>query len=188
MAVDETTVSIKAPEIRYRIADYLRVDGTYSLMGSGFNSIDENYGATESSKAYVNDKTTTTWVTGYEREFAYECDLIISQAPVKALRDVGKLGLTGSDAMFEYVRVDLFNPYSTDSGNTKFYARHFVVSAVPDSDTGEGASEIVHSGTLKAVGDMTEGWFDTSDLSFTAGTTSTTDTTTSTETTETTES
>ncbi|MCD8007675.1 MAG: hypothetical protein LUF68_01845, partial [Clostridiales bacterium] len=94
MAVDESVVTLRAPEIRYKIADYLKIDGTWYLCGLGFNTLDETHGAQESSKAYVNDKTTTTWVTGYEREFPYDCDLIISQEPIKALRDEGKKGLT----------------------------------------------------------------------------------------------
>lgn len=167
MAISSATTKA-APQNRHMIADYLGVDGENYLMGLGFTSINETHGAQESSKTYVNEKTATTWLTGYEREFSYENDLITSEKPVIALRDVGKRGLTGTDAMFDYYRVDLFDPKSKDDTNTSFYARHFIVTAVPDSEEGDGGAELTDSGTLKVVGDMEEGWFDVKAKTFTA--------------------
>lgn len=167
MAINNTDITLTAPKQRYDIADYLKVDDAYCLMGAGFSTINENTGAQEDSKVYVNDKETTTWVKGYQREFPYECDLIASEDAVMALREVGQRGLTGTNAMFEYVRVDLFRPKSALESNADFYARHFIVSCVPDSEEGEGADTMTNSGTLKTVGGMTEGWFDVSANTFT---------------------
>ncbi len=165
MAVDSTSVSISAPAYRYEEPDYLKVNGTYYLMGTGFTQLDETHGAQETTKTYINDKTSTSYIKGYQREFPYNYDYIREQPAVNALRQVGRKGLTGTDAMFEYVRVDLNEPKAAADGT--YYARHFIVSAIPDSDTGEGASEIIGSGTLKAVGDMTVGWFDIATKEFT---------------------
>lgn len=167
MAVDSTQVAISAPSYRFEEPDYLKVKGTYYLMGTGFTQLDETHGAQETTKTYINDKTSTSFIKGYQREFPYNYDYIREQVAVNALRQVGRKCLTGTDAMFEYVRVDLKEPKSSDASNTAYYARHFIVSAIPDSDTGEGASEIIGSGTLKAVGDMTVGWFDISTKEFT---------------------
>lgn len=167
MAVDSTQVSISAPSYRYEEPDYLKVNGVYYLMGTGFTQLDETHGAQETTKTYINDKTSTSYIKGYQREFPYNYDYIREQPAVNALRQVGRKSLTGVDAMFEYVRVDLKEPKSSDEDNTSYYARHFIVSAIPDSDTGEGASEIIGSGTLKAVGDMSVGWFDISAKEFT---------------------
>lgn len=165
-----TGKKITAPNNRYEIADYIKIGDEIVLMGLGFTSINETHGAQEASKTYVNDKTATTWVTGYQREFPYEMDLISSEKAVTALRNVGKKGLTGVDAMFEYYKVDLFDPKDSTEANTQFYARHFTVSCVPDSEEGEGGAEITSSGTLKAVGDMEEGYFDVKALTFVATT------------------
>ena len=168
MAIDSNVVTLTAPKQRYEIADYLKVGDTYYLMGAGFTSINESYGAQEDSKVYVNDKEQTTWLKSFQREFQYDYDLIVSEKAVVALREVGARGLTGTDAMFEYVKVDLFRPKSNDAENSSFYARHFIVSCVPDSEEGEGADTITNSGTLKTVGNMTEGWFDIKTNSFSA--------------------
>ena len=167
MAITGNGLNIAAPEKRHSIADYLKTGDTYHLMGTGFTTMNENYGAQEDGKVYVNDKEQSSTVTSYQREFPYNFDLIKSQAAVMALREVGERGLTGTDAMFEYVRVDLFLPQATGNDNTKYYARHFIVSAIPENEEGEGAATITGSGTLKPFGSMTEGWFDVTEKSFT---------------------
>lgn len=167
MAIDSNAITLAAPKQRYEIADYLKVGGKYYLMGTGFTSINESSGAQEDSKTYVNDKETTTWLKGFQREFSYDNDLIISEVPVVALREVSLRGLTGTKAMFEYVRSDLFMPKAAAEDNTNFYARHFIVSAIPDSEEGEGADTITSSGKLKPIGSMTEGWFDMATMTFT---------------------
>lgn len=159
MAIDGSKLKLTAPKKRHQIADYLKVGDTYYLMGMGFTSINENYGTQEDGKAYVNNKELSTTVTSYQREFPYNCDLITSEEAIMALREVGERGLTGTDAMFEYVRVDLFLPKATAEDNTEFYARHFIVTAVADGEEGEGAEVVTNSGNLKPYGDMTEGWF-----------------------------
>lgn len=168
MPIDTKTLNISAPVKRHKIADYLEVDGALHLMGTGFTSINESFGAQEEGKIYVNDVQTTTWLNSYEPEFSYECDLISTEEAVKALREVGIRRLTGTDAMFRYVRVDLFQPKSEEDDNTQFYARRFIVSAIPDSEEGEGGENMTDSGTLKPVGDMEEGYFDLSTKTFTA--------------------
>lgn len=170
MAISSNVANLAAPRKRHEIADYLKVDSAYVLMGSGFTTINENYGAQEDSKVYVNDKEQSTTVDSYQREFPYNCDLIDSQDAVAALREVGERGLTGLDAMFEYVRVDLFQPRSTEANNKEFYARHFIVSCIPSGEEGEGAATITNSGSLKPFGGMTEGWFDVDTKTFTAAT------------------
>lgn len=170
MAITSTNGRLAAPRKRHEIADYLKVGDTYVLMGTGFTTINETYGAQEDGKVYVNDREQSTTVTSYQREFPYNCDLIDSQEAVAALREVGIRGLTGTEAMFEYVRVDLFHPKANQAANTEFYARHFIVSCIPDSEEGEGAETVTSTGSLKPFGGMEEGWFDIEDSTFTADT------------------
>lgn len=167
MSVNKDAVTLASPELRYMVSDYVMIGDAYELAGTGFSKLDENYGAQESSKAYISDKNSTTFIKGYEREFPYECDLISSSAVVKAFKDVGELGLTGTDAMFDYVRVNLYEPKDITESNKSFFARRFIVSCVPDSSAGEGASEITMSGTLKVVGDPEIGYFDIENKKFT---------------------
>lgn len=161
------------PLLRNMIADYLNCtsDGEsddWQLMGTGFSSLNENPNAQEQQTTYINQKTSSTYVKGYQTEFSYNCDLIKSEKAVMALYAVGRDHLTGTGAMFEYVRVDLYDPVG--SGGTSYKARKFIVSAVPSSTEGDGGNYITGSGTLKAVGDPVQGTFDTKALTFAATT------------------
>lgn len=102
---------------RHQFADYLNTgdDNTpaYKLMGVGFTSLNETPGAQTKSKRYVNEKTSSSSVTSYESQFPFESDLIPEQDAVVALYNVGRNHLTGSDAEFDYVRVELWKPVTT---------------------------------------------------------------------------
>ena len=159
---------------RHQFADYLNT-GTpttpdWKLMGVGFTSLNESPGAQTNSKKYVNEKTSTSSVTSYETQFPFESDLIPEQDAVLALYNVGRNHLTGSDAEFEYVRVELWDQV-TESGTAvenTYKARKFVVSAEISDISGE--DDQVVSGNLNAVGDPVDGQFNTSTKTFTAST------------------
>lgn len=147
------------PVMRNQVADYLRINGLYYLMGVGFTTLDENPNAQTKKTTYVNQRSATTYATSYQTEFPYNADMIQSSEAVMALYEVGRNHLTGADAMFEYVRVDLFRSLA-DQPN-KFEARHFVVTNVVSSNPGDGGDPLTLTGTLHSVGDMTLGIFDT---------------------------
>lgn len=147
------------PIMRKEIADYLRVDGVYQLMGVGFSALDENPGAKLNKKTYVSHDSATTVVSSYDTEFPYAADMIASQDVIMALWKVARDHLTGADAMFEYVRVDLFDPVA-DQANV-YQARHFIVTDEVSSNAAEGGNPMTLSGTLHVVGNMIPGTFDT---------------------------
>ncbi len=152
---------------RHQFADYLNVgtsdSPSFALMGTGFTTLNEEPGAQTESKKYVNEKTTSTSVTDYQTVFPFESDLIVEQEAVLALYNVGRNHLTGSDCEFEYVRVELWDPAETAN---EYAARLFTVSVEVSDITGE--SDQVVSGNLNAVGDFTDGTFNTSTKTFTA--------------------
>ena len=154
---------------RHMIADYLNVgteEETYELMGTGFNAIDEEFGAKTDSKQYINSKNASTAVTGYEAGFEFDSDLIKSEKAVMKLYEIGASRKTGIDAEVDYIRVELFNPTPLGSG-TEFKARKFRCAAALDKAEGEGGETIKISGTLHQVGDAIEGKFNTSTKTFT---------------------
>lgn len=152
---------------RHEFADYLNVqsgEGSgFVLMGTGFTTLDENPGAQTSKKKYVNEAASSSSITSYETVFPFESDLIIQQEAVLALYKVGRNHLTGSDAEFQYVRVELWDRIP-DKDN-EFAARLFTVSAEISGISGE--DEISVSGNLNAVGDPVNGIFNTETKTFT---------------------
>ena len=152
---------------RHHFADYLNV-GTeenpdYVLMGTGFTTLDENPGAKTSKKKYVNEAASSSSITSYETVFPFESDLIIQQEAVLALYNVGRNHCTGSDAEFQYVRVELWD--KVPDKQNEFAARLFTVSAEITSISGE--DEIAVAGNLNAVGDPINGTFNTETKVFT---------------------
>ena len=152
---------------RHQFADYLDVgtaaSQSFALMGVGFTSLDESPGAQTTSKKYVNEKTSSFSVTSYETQFPFESDLIPEQEAVIALYNVGRDHLTGSDAEFDYVRVELWNPTETTN---EYKARKVRVCAEISDISGE--DDQVVKGNLNAIGDPVDGTFNTSTKTFTA--------------------
>ena len=152
---------------RHEFADYLNIQDTenpsFVLMGTGFTTLDENPGAQTSKKKYVNEAASSSSITSYETVFPFESDLIIQQEAVLALYNVGRNHCTGSDAEFQYVRVELWDKVA-DKQN-EFAARLFTVSAEITSISGE--DEIAVAGNLNAVGDPINGTFNTETKVFT---------------------
>ena len=136
--------------LRHMIADYLNV-GTeskpeWALMGTGFTTLDESPGAQTESVKYVN-----------------EAEHIADEKAVDALYQVGRNHYIGSDAEFEYVRVEMWNKAQT--GDNVFEARKFVVSCEVSDYSGENKQVV--KGNLNAVGDPVLGTFDTTQKTFT---------------------
>lgn len=163
-------MSSRTAMLRNKIADYMKIGEDWELMGTGFTSLNESPNANSENTTYINEVTTSTAITGYETEFEYESDLIPSQKAVIALWRVGRNHLTGDDAQFEYVRVDLYNPIGTVSAEKAEYpARLFTVANEVSDCEGDGGEKITVSGTLHAIGDPILGKFDVVSKTFTAG-------------------
>ena len=97
---------------RHQIADYLNIGTSESpkwvLMGVGFTSLNETFGAVSESSKYVNEASESSSVVSYKTVFPFEAHLIKSQEAVNTLYNVGRNHLVGADAEFEYCRVELF--------------------------------------------------------------------------------
>lgn len=161
---------------RHQFADYLNVqteeEPNFVLMGTGFTTLDEEPGAQTESKKYVNEKASSKSVTGYETTFPFESDLIVEQAAVLALYNVGRNHCTDSEAEFQYVRVELWD--AIEGKDNEYAARLFTVSAEVSEISGE--TDIQVSGNLNAVGDPVNGSFNTKTKVFTAAADASTET------------
>ena len=152
--------------MRYEFADYLDTTGKeeYHLMNTGFTSLGQTFGAQEDSVQYVGDKNASSTVTSYEPEFPYEAELIKEQECTTALYETGDEQKTGSDAMFNYIRVRLWEP-KAESEN-EFNAKKYRVSNVISDGPAEPGKATM-SGTLKPVGSFIKGTFNITTRKFT---------------------
>lgn len=154
--------------LRNEIADYLEVKGSsekeYVLMGVGFKSLDESPGAKIDTTIYVHQKTSSSSIINYETKFPFSADTISDEKAVMALYKVGRDHLTGADAEFNYVRVDL---YEAPTPEKTYKARLFKVCAEISDFKGEGGEKLEVSGNLNAVGDPIQGTFNVETKKFT---------------------
>lgn len=156
--------------LRHMQANYMNLGTSetpsWKFMGAGFKSLNESPGAQETSKRYINDKSNTTTITGYEFEASYEADMIKSEEVIKEIIDIGKYQKTGALCEREYLMVDLDEAGATEG---TFKARKINVAILVDS-FGDDDGEMNASGSLKGRGDIVPGEFNPSTLTFTATT------------------
>ena len=154
--------------MRYMIADYLNTgtssEEAYSLMGTGFLTLDENPTAKMDSTAYINNKSASGTVTGYQTTFPFDTQFVSDEAAVKKLYDIARNQKTGTDAEVDYIRVDL---YDTAAPEGSYPARKFRVSVEVTGITGAGTEIMKVAGNLHQVGDFVEGSFNTKTRTFT---------------------
>ena len=137
----------------------------FSFLGAGVKTLDENPSAQTKSRRYINDKSATKSVNGYDWSAPFDADQIRSQAAIAFLCDIGEKQKIGEDAETQYVIVDLDQPIA-DKEDT-FHARKIdvaiEVASFPNDD-----GEMGVSGNFLGQGDMIEGEFNTTTKVFTA--------------------
>lgn len=140
------------------------VDGDYELCGVGFEELTENPSAQTVKKRYINQKSSTTTIVGYDWSSAFKSDMISSEAAIDFICSIGERQLTGAEAESEYVIVDLDKKLEQE--NT-FYARQIHV-AIEVSSFENNDGDMSVSGNFVGSGDVVEGAFNTQTKTFTA--------------------
>lgn len=145
-------------------ANYMKVEETFELLGTGFTELNESPSAQTTSKRYINQSGSSQSVTGYEWSSSFNADQIVSEKAIEYIRNIGEMQLTGADTETEYIIVDLDKPAQTAG----YRARKFKIAIAVDSfDDNDG--ELGISGSFLGQSDPVEGTFDTSTKSFTEG-------------------
>jgi len=162
--------------LRNRIADFLDTSDPealipqrpeWSLMGTGFNTLNENPQAQIDTKAYISDATATSIIRGYEAQFPFDTDLIYSEKAVMSLYMIGRDRLQGRRAERNYIRVEIFMDEPPGMPGFK-PARRFRV-AVEVTNIAGGGAEVIHvTGNLNSVGDHVDGYFNIDTKEFVA--------------------
>lgn len=154
--------------IRYQVADYLNTaasgDAAFALMGVGFNTLDESPSAKVDKTAYINDRSASGSITGYENTFPFDTQLISDDDAIKFIYDIARNQKTGSDAETDYVRVELFETATAGA----YPARKFRVAVEVTGITGQGTEIMKVAGNLHQVGNFVDGTFNPTTKAFVA--------------------
>ncbi|HGM3508441.1 TPA: hypothetical protein ACKOR7_003033 [Clostridioides difficile] len=135
-------------------------------MGAGFTELNESPSAQTTSKRYVNDKSATKGISGYDWQTAFTTDVIASEKAIEHICNIGKYQLTGSEAETEYIIVDLDEALSVSDGD--YRARKFNI-AIEVADFSDEDGEMTASGNLLGIGDPIPGKFNTKTKEFVEG-------------------
>ena len=146
-------------------ANYLKVNGAYEFLGTGFTSLDEKPSAKASSKQYICDASSSQSISGYEWSSDFEADQIQSNVAIEYIVGIGEMLKTGSDTETEYLIVDLDKPANVSES---YRARMFNVSVKVD-EYKNNDGELQCSGSFLGKGDPVEGTFNIETKTFSQG-------------------
>lgn len=146
-------------------ANYMDVDGTFELLGAGFEELNESPSAQTNSKRYINQSSSIQRVTGYEWNSGFNADQINSEKAIEYIRNIGEMQKTGEETETEYLIVDLDKPGTAEG---TFRARKFKIAIAVDSfDDNDG--ELAITGSFLGQSDPVEGTFTVATKSFVEG-------------------
>lgn len=131
----------------YRIPE----KSSFSRM-QGFSSFSSSKSATEHNTKYVDERSSRTFVTGYDESISYTFDRYAKNGVHTDIVHVTDQEKIGSDAVREIIQVDMT---TLDDTGTKAKGRKRSYTIVPDSD-GDDANVMTYSGTLKCNGEWEE--------------------------------
>ena len=137
---------------------------TFTLMGTGFDKLDDELNPVEDSVTYVHEATATTTLTGYEAAWSFDATVIKDDAAVTKLRGIGKSRATGANAQCDIVTYDVWDVAT----GTVPAVRQKVAVVMDNISNGAGGEKLGMSGTLKAVGDPIPGTFTVATKAFVA--------------------
>ena len=133
-------------------ANYLKVNGKFEFLGTGFTDITEKPSPKTTSKRYVNDASASQSITSYEWSSDFEAEQIQSNKAIEYIVNIGEMCKTGADAETEYLIVDL----DKEAKTAGYRARTFNVAVQVDSfDNNDG--ELQAKGSFLGLGDPIEG-------------------------------
>lgn len=136
---------------------------SWELFGTGATKADESFDAKTSGKRYINQKSTSQNVTGYEYSIEYEYDQIPSQKAIKFIDSVAKKEKVGADAMTDLVIVSM---YLTADETKGYPSRKRRVAISPDGNA-DNDGTMTGTGSLLGRTDWSYGYFDVETRSFT---------------------
>ena len=133
-------------------ANYLKVNGKFEFLGTGFTDITEKPSPKTTSKRYINDASSSQSITSYEWSSDFEADQIQSDKAIEYIVSIGEMCKTGADAETEYLIVDL----DKEAKTAGYRARKFKI-AIQVDEFSNNDGELQCKGSFLGLGDPIEG-------------------------------
>ena len=141
--------------MRPDVQHFLFIGEKYERCGNGWKKFLENPGANTEDTLYINSATATTDTTDYTASYDIECDLMYTEATIKAVYDIAANRKIGDEAVIKHVKYDKFSNEAWEDN---------VAVAITSID---GEKKMSMSGSLNVRGDSKKGTFNTETGTFT---------------------
>lgn len=134
----------------------------WERLGKGWSKVNENPNAQTEKTQYISDDSATTDTTGYEPNYAFECDLMKADGPIKKIYNIVKGRKTFGDCIVKMVHVDAFEETETNKECTA-YLENLAVQVTSI----DGEKKMKMTGSFNGQGDGIKGKFNLKTLTFT---------------------
>ena len=141
------------------------VDASSYDLGGVITELSESSNPKESEKHYIDKKSGTTKVTGYNNEFPITMDMVKGDAVFDDFYQLFYDRKTGDDLLRDHVIVNLWELNSPETPNV-YKARKITQTVEITECNGPAGEQKQIAGSLKG-GDFVYGTFDTSTKTFT---------------------
>ena len=106
------------PEMREKLMHFFNIGTSdaekYVLLGDGITSLSEEFNAESETKQYINQKNGTTNIKSYTPSISVEKEYIKDDELQAWMNEKIKILPTGSEAMADYVRVNILETPTED--------------------------------------------------------------------------
>lgn len=137
----------------------------YSLMGTGYQNLNEAPNAETEETAYINQKSKTTITKSYNNKWSGTADKIVDEKAVMTLFNIAYYQKTGEQAELNLISIDTLQPYGTKDG--VFKARMARVSCAITNITKDATNKVNFDFELSSTKDVVFGVYDKNTKIFT---------------------
>lgn len=158
-------INLSAVAQRPEITPYMEITtGAYYKMGDNWTSFTESPSAQTKDRKFINNTTSSTSITSYKPQFAYEALLAFNEPAVSKVYEIAKGRKTGTDAQVVLIVVDEFETAVDDAYPARKITATVEVSSLDDDD------DMIIKGNFNSWGTEIAGTFNPTTGTFTANT------------------
>jgi hypothetical protein len=155
-------INLSAVAQRTEIKPYMEItSGAYYQMGEYWTTFTESPSAQTKERKFINNSTSSTSITSYKPQFAFEAMLAFNDPAIAKVYDIAKGRKTGSNARVTLIVADEFATAVSDAYPARKIAATVEVSSLDDDD------DMIIKGNFNSWGTEVSGTFNPTTGTFT---------------------